>query len=170
MCGNKPNYSLGISTLSGTCQLTSCDKLDFSVRRYMREGSRLRVVSKLVFSTFWQLLQNGYLVSIRINAIQVGPSINGVCILSTWTRGNIPSTLVYFLFYIGSWRAQSTMKYSEQYLKISSKKVLYWRSCLSSVDGTVVVSQPSTGWLERHNQIKNDRVVTLCRGLKWLRS
>ena len=52
MCGNKQNYSLGISTLSGTCQLTSCDKLDFSVRRYMREGSRLRVVSKLVFSTF----------------------------------------------------------------------------------------------------------------------
>ena len=42
MCGINQNYSMGISsTYSGTCQMTPCNKPDFSARIYMRDGNRI---------------------------------------------------------------------------------------------------------------------------------
>ena len=79
----------------------------------------------------WQTLQNGYLVGMRINTMQVGPSINGASILSTWARGNIPSTLANFLFYISykvpSIILQIIVKITKSYIMAFVSLFCWWR-------------------------------------------
>ena len=57
---------------------------------------RLWEASKFRVYHVWQLLQNGYLVGMWINTVQVGPHINGAGILSV-DGGKLKSTLAYFI-------------------------------------------------------------------------
>ena len=60
--------------------------------------SRVWEASKFRVYHGWQPLQNGYLVGMWINIVQVGPSISGAGILSV-ARGTLPRTLTYLLSY-----------------------------------------------------------------------
>ena len=97
---------------SGTCQLTPCDKPDYSVWIHIRDGKQDMGGFQIDVSHLLQPLQNGYLVGMRINTMQVGPSINGASILSTWGQGKIyqvPWPIFDFISAVGEHRVlQST--------------------------------------------------------------